>query len=134
MKGRIIRFVSSFIQHRTFKSLISQIKTDLPKLLGYEKAEVFMFDNIKRNLYCMSIRPETNQPDPTVEKPAFEKEFIIDEKQVVRFPPNMGISGYALKGDAVCFINDFGTKLSTAIGPIIPQTSSSRHKVFSLAQ
>ena len=55
----------------------------------------------------MSIRAEEPSADPDYEQPGFEQEFIIDEKQVVRFPLNMGISGYALKGDAVCYINDF---------------------------
>jgi len=44
-----------------------------------------------------------NDEDP----PGFEQDFIVDERQVVRFPVNMGISGYALQGDAVCFINNF---------------------------
>ena len=44
MKDRAIRFVSSFIKHRTFKSLIKQVKTDLPRLLGFSSAEVFMYD------------------------------------------------------------------------------------------
>ena len=61
-------------------------------------------------------------------------EFIIDEKQIVRFPSNMGISGYALHGDAVCFINDFAHKKATVIGPLQSNTSSSRHQVLTLAQ
>ena len=62
---------------------------------------------MQKNVYCMSIRAEEPSADPDYEQPGFEQEFIIDEKQVVRFPLNMGISGYALKGDAVCYINDF---------------------------
>lgn len=107
MKHRIIKFVTSFIQHRTFRSLIKQVKTDLPRLLGFSAAEVFMYDQMQKNVYCMSIRVEEPSIDPERDAPGFEEEFIIDEKQIVRFPLNMGISGYALKGDAVCFINDF---------------------------
>ena len=39
-----------------------------------------------------------------------ESDYVIKEKEIVRFPVNMGISGYALKGNAVCFINDFALK------------------------
>mmetsp|Transcript_39018 Transcript_39018/g.51050 ORF Transcript_39018/g.51050 Transcript_39018/m.51050 type:complete len:82 (+) Transcript_39018:2248-2493(+) len=46
----------------------------------------------------------------------------------------MGVSGYALRGDAVCFINNFAHKRQSIIGPIVAQTSSSRHQVLSLAQ
>ena len=31
------------------------VKQDLPDLIGYEHAEMFLYDNVKRNLYCMSI-------------------------------------------------------------------------------
>ena len=99
MKSRVIRFVDSFIQHRTFKSLIKQIKSDVPKLLGYSHAEVFLYDNTvlrKKNLYTMSVSTEEHSIDPDEDPPGFAEEFILDEKQIVRFPPNMGISGYAL--------------------------------------
>ena len=106
MKARVIDFVQDFIQHRTFKSLIKHMKRDLPKLLGYSNCEVMMYDNPNNNLYCMSIT-ENDQELSEEHKKDFEREFIIDEKSVVRFPPNMGITGYALKGDAVCYLNNF---------------------------
>ena len=134
MKNRVIRFVGGFIEHRTFKSLIRQVKTDLPKLLGYGHAEVFMYDHPNRNLYCMSVPMEDPSIDPDQDPPGFEEEFIVDEKQVVRFPSNMGVSGYALQGDAVCYINDFMHKKATTIGPIIADTSSSRDQVLTLPQ
>ena len=134
MKNRVINFVRGFIKHRTFRSLIRHLKTDLPTLLGYSYAEVFMYNQQLNNLYCMSIPMEDAQRDPEADPPGFEEEFIIDEKQIVRFPSNMGISGYALKGDAVCYMNDFVHKKATVIGPLQCDTSSSRHHVLSLAQ
>ena len=80
MKSRVIRFVADFIQHRTFKSLIRQLKTDLPTLLGYTYAEVFMYNQQQKNLYCMSIPMEDAQRDPDEDPPGFEEEFILDEK------------------------------------------------------
>ena len=32
---------------------------------------------------------------------------------------NMGVSGYALRGDAVCFINNFAQKSNSSDGPIL---------------
>lgn len=81
----------------------------------------------------MSVPMEDAQRDPDQDAPGFEEEFIIDENQIVRFPSNMGISGYALRGDAVCYINDFTHKKATVIGPIRAATSSSRDQVLSLA-
>ena len=56
MKQRVIKFVIGFIQHRTFRSMIRHMKTDLPKLFGFQHAEVFMYDRPEKNLYCMSVR------------------------------------------------------------------------------
>ena len=66
MKSRVIKFVIGFIQHRTFRSVIKHLKTDLPKLFGFGHAEVFMYDRPKKNLYCMSVRTDQagNEPDP----------------------------------------------------------------------
>jgi len=46
----------------------------------------------------------------------------------------MGVSGYALRGDAVCFINNFEHKSANTMSALVAQTSSSRHQVLSLAQ
>jgi len=68
------------------------------------------------------------------EKKDFEREFIINEKSVVRFPTNMGISAYALRGDAVCFINNFADKMNNVIGPLCATTTSSRGEILTPAQ
>lgn len=133
MKGRVIRFVQEIIKHSTFKALIRQIKTGVPKLLGYGDVEVFLHDSVKNNLYCMSVNEE-QQPQYADLPHSFEMDYIVDEKQIVRFPPSMGISGYALRGDAVCFINEFAHKQATLIGPLRASTSSSRQQVLSLVQ
>lgn len=57
LKSQVIRFAIDFIQHRTYRSVIRHVKTDLPKLLGFKQAEVFILDRPNKNLYCMSVRP-----------------------------------------------------------------------------
>ena len=39
----------------------------------------------------------------------FEHEYLVRQEQIVSFPLEIGVSGYAFKKDAICFINDFGT-------------------------
>ena len=79
----------------------------------------------------MSITGNNEQTEE--EKRDFEREFIINERQVVKFPTNMGISGFALRGDAVCIINDFQHKKNTVIGPLRALTSSSRGEILTQA-
>jgi len=79
MKDRVIKFVLAFIQHRTFKSLIKHLKTELPRLFGFGSAEIFMHDRNNKNLFCMSIRPDEGR-DTDSEKKGFEEDFMIAEK------------------------------------------------------
>ena len=136
MKGRVIAFVGSFILNRSFKSLTLQVKKDVPKLLGYTQAEVLLYEPAKQGLYCMSIQEidAHNSIDPDAPDPGFETEFIVDEKKIVRFPINMGISGFALRSDAVCYINDYAYKRNTVIGPIRAHTSSCADRCLSLEE
>ena len=127
MYHRVISFASSFIQHRTFRSLIRHLKNDVPKLFGFGHCEVFLHDHLGKNLYCMSVSSEEEIRDSEEDPPGFEEEFIISEQRIVRFPANMGISGYALRGDAVCYVNDFEHKIGDGVAPLIGQTSTSRH-------
>ena len=81
------------------------MKTDLPRLIGFDDAEVFMLDRPNKNLFCMSVR--AGEVEAGEKTRAVEEDFTINEEQIVRFPSNMGVTGYALRGDAVCFINNF---------------------------
>lgn len=61
----------------------------------------------------MSVREDdilAEDNEDTEETKGFENDFTINERQIVRFPTNMGVSGYALRGDAVCFVNNFSHK------------------------
>ena len=111
MKYKVIKFAISFMQHRNYRSVIKHVKNELPGLLGFTSAEVFLLDGPNRNLYCMSVRPDEVLHDSEEGKGrSFENDFIVNEERIVRFPTNMGVSGYALRGDAVCYINDFASK------------------------
>ena len=73
---------------------------------------------------------------PLGDKPSGdESDYVIKEKEIVRFPVSMGISGYALKGNAVCFINDFALKCEKNDPDLMKAcVSSSRDKVLSIVQ
>ena len=62
---------------KTFKSMARMVKDDLPKLLGYEHTEMFLFDNVKKNLYCMSIDGEKQDSEEAKMFKGFENEYIV---------------------------------------------------------
>ena len=59
--GRIVRFVTKFIKKKTFKTVARMIKTDLPKMLGYERCELFMQDTINKNMYSCAVDEEADE-------------------------------------------------------------------------
>ena len=57
------------------------MKAELPKLIGFSDAEVFLLDRPNKNLYCMSVRPgESQQEEEGIMKRAIEEDFTIQEK------------------------------------------------------
>ena len=81
MKQKVIDFAIGFIQRRTYKSVLSHMKTDLPKLLGFSYAEVFMLDRTNKSLFCLSVRPsETEAQEQDKSKRPIEEEFTINER------------------------------------------------------
>ena len=43
---------------------------------------------------------------------SFEREFNFDERQIVRFPRNMGFTGFAFENDGVVYYNSLSKLLS----------------------
>ena len=76
MKQKVISFVSEFVKHQTFKSVIKMVKDEVPQLLGYEHAEVFLRDNVMHNLYCISI-DNKQQEEEALELEGFEHEYLL---------------------------------------------------------
>ena len=40
-----MKFVGAFITKKTFKTVARMIKTDLPKVMGFERCELFLWDH-----------------------------------------------------------------------------------------
>lgn len=60
----------------------------------------------------------------------FERSYVIKESQIVRFPCNMGISGYSFQNDAVLYINDFYEKQEDVSRKLTPTMGSLRDKCY----
>ena len=128
--GRYLKFATAFIKQSTFKTVAKMVKTDLPKILGYERCEMFLFDSAQKNLYSTSIDEEADAQMKAEGPPGFEVDYIIEEKQIVRFPLEMGITGYCLKQDAIAMINDFQTKFEDKTNAMNARITSYRQSCF----
>ena len=58
-------------------------------------------------MYSCAIDEEAEAQQQAEGPPGFELEYIVKENQIVRFPLQMGITGYCLEADAIALVNDF---------------------------
>lgn len=79
-KDRIVKFVTKFQGKNTFKTVARMIKTDLPRMLGYERCELFLFDVLNKNLYSTAIDEEADAQAKEDGPPGFELDYIIQER------------------------------------------------------
>jgi len=80
------------------------VKYDVPRLLGFEHASVFLHDEQHGNLYAISIDEDQERRVREIEG-TFETEYAIDDSQVIRFPITMGVNGYCFWKDAIAYFN-----------------------------
>ena len=96
LKRNLLEFVCRFTNYYNFKQIVRSVRDEIPDLFGYEKACLFLKDSSGQNLCVISQDDEADALKRKNGPPGFELEFTIDEAQVVKFPPRMGITGMSL--------------------------------------
>ena len=89
----ICNFVSKFVTYRTFKEVIKSVGDDVPKLLNYSNASLFLIDSTGQTLQAMSYDGEKERMKNETYTSGFENEYLIDNTQIVMFPTNVGLQG-----------------------------------------
>ena len=111
------------------------VKTDLPKVMGFDRCELFLLDRNQGNLYSFAIDEESESMARAEGPEGFELDYIIEERQIVRFPLDMGVTGYCIQNDAIGMLNDFHAKHEDKTNKLVPRITSLRQNHFSeLAQ
>jgi hypothetical protein len=82
------------------------LKSEIPKLLGYEACNVFMVDEQEKALFTVSLNEDAELRANEANGGTFELEFTFNEDQVIKFPMSMGVNGFAFTADAVTYCND----------------------------
>lgn len=59
------------------KQVLKAVKHDLPNLLGFQKASIFLLDEVQRNLYAVSIHDDNINLD--CDQGSFEGDFVFQE-------------------------------------------------------
>lgn len=111
MYGHIIEFVQRFTNIKNFKDLLRSIKYEVPKLLDFKAANIYIYDATQENLKALNLDEDAERLAKKEDPNSFERDFNFDERSVVRFPRNMGISGFAFENDGVTFVNGLGKLL-----------------------
>ncbi len=71
-------FVKRFINFVNLKEILRAVKKDLPKLLGYKHASIYIHDAKRDNLYTVNL-DEDAETRAKEHYGTFEVEFAFDE-------------------------------------------------------
>lgn len=58
----------------------------------------------------MSINDDKQEEEEAKQFKGFEYEYLLRKEQIVNFPLEIGVTGYAFRKDAICFVNDLASK------------------------
>lgn len=111
VQKNVVAFVKRFINFVNLKEILRAVKKDIPKLLGYKQASIFMHDTEQNNLYTVNL-DEDAENRTRDHYGTFEVEFAFDESQVVRFPTSMGVNGLSFLTNSVNYFNNCNGILS----------------------
>lgn len=56
---------------------------------------------------AISLDEEAEKMANLADPKGFEREFNFEQRQIVKFPDNMGLSGFAFSNDGIVYINGF---------------------------
>lgn len=66
-----------------------------------------MHNDRKNLLYSICIDEDGDKLYAKEGPPGFEREFFVSADQVVEFPIDMGVTGFAYQNNSICYINEF---------------------------
>lgn len=99
--------MNTFSNYKTHKEILRSVKNDIPKLLGFANANVYLHDTNENSLLALSLDEEAERLANIEDPSGFEREFNFEQRQIVKFPDNMGMSGFAFTNDGIVYINSF---------------------------
>ena len=134
MHKNIIEFVQRFTNIKNFKDLLRSIKFEVPKLLDFKSANMYIYDTTQENLKALNLDEDAERLAKKEDPNSFERDFNFDERSVVRFPRNMGISGFAFENDSVTYVNGLGKLLAKNSAPIAHCSAVGQNQMSAVAQ
>lgn len=55
LQRQTVEFVRRFVNYKNYKDVLLAVKNDIPKLLGYQTANIMLLDDTSQSLYAMTI-------------------------------------------------------------------------------
>ena len=101
-----IDFVKTFSKFSNLKQILYSVKYDIPKLLGFSAANIYILDPSGESLYALQIDEDAEKRAKESKNYSFANEYAFDESQIVRFPISMGVNGYSFHTNSVNYFNN----------------------------
>lgn len=106
---------NNFSNFKSHKQILSAVKHDIPRLLGFSKGQLYLHETFSKSLYALSMDEEEDRIAMREDPDGFEREFHFEQRQIVKFPSNMGLAGFAFANDGVVYINGFSDLIKKAL-------------------
>ena len=87
--------------------MIEFVQKDITDLLEFESACLFVYDEVIGDLKVLMYDKETDRLARIEDPTGYERCYNFDQKQVVRFPKDMGVTGFVLENNSVNFVDHF---------------------------
>lgn len=100
-----IDFVKNFVRFTNLKEILYSVKYDIPKLLGFSAANIYILDPSGDSLFALQIDEDAEKRAKESKTYSFANEYAFDESQIVRFPLSMGVNGFSFATNSVNYFN-----------------------------
>jgi len=100
-----IDFVKNFVRFTNLKEILYSVKYDIPKLLGFSAANIYILDPSGDSLFALQIDEDAEKRAKESKSYSFANEYAFDESQIVRFPLSMGVNGFSFATNSVNYFN-----------------------------
>lgn len=114
IQNNCITFARNFMGLMNLKDVLKSVRYDVPRLLGFQNACIYILDQRTRdNLFAVSLDEDADKRVRELGNYSFEQDFVFEDNQIVRFPTSLGVNGFTCQNNAINYFND-GSKLLTA--------------------
>jgi hypothetical protein len=97
------QFIKQTLETKTIKALMLLVKNNLPSILDFGHAYIYLCNLEKDRLFTLSIDEEAERVARKAH--GFEQEYFVDPHMLINYPIETGMAGFAFQSNAIGYLN-----------------------------